>query len=140
MRTRERLGRQAIGSALVFSLATAACVGPLQASQPASSEGKIPATFQSLDVPAARLTFRDSQTTEVRTLHVSDGKTLKRMAKLAEGQKLTLKYRLVAGATEPEIVGMSKPGDGWKRGAKVVVAVGTVFGLLVLGALLFGTE
>jgi hypothetical protein len=123
----------------VFSMATA-CVGPVQASEPRGSEGKISATLQSLDIPAARLTFRDTQTTEVRTLHVSNRKALKRMAKLKQGQELSLKYRQAAGATEPEIIGMAQPGDGWKRGIKITVAIGAVFGLLVLGALLFGTD
>jgi len=133
---REHTARRVVAWLPIFSMAVAACAGPAQASEPATPEGKVAAIFQSLDIPAARLTFRDSQTTEVRTMHVSNSKTLKRMAKLEEGQKLTLKYRLVAGATEPEIVGMTKPGDGWKRGTKVVVVVSAICGLLFLGALL----
>ena len=86
------------------------------------------------------MTFRDNQTAEVRTLHVSESKALKRMVKMKEGQELCLKYRLSPGATEPEIIGMSRTGDGWKRGAKIVVGVGVIFGLLVLGALLLGGD
>jgi hypothetical protein len=124
---------------VVFSTVIAA-ISPVHASESNHSEGKITATLQALDISAARVTFRDNQTAEVRTLHVSETKALKRMAKMKEGQELCLKYRLPPGATEPEIIGMSRTGDGWKRGAKIVVGVGVLFGLLVLGALLFGGD
>jgi hypothetical protein len=135
---RQRTGCQAVTWLVVFSTVIAT-VSPVHASVANSSEGKIAAIFQSLDIPAAQVTFRDNQTAEVRTLHVSESKALKRMVKMKEGQQLSLKYRLAAGATEPEIIGMSRTGDGWKRGAKIAVGVGVLFGLLVLGAL-FGSD
>jgi hypothetical protein len=137
---RQRTGRQAVTWLVVVSTIIAADASPAHASELNGSEGKIAATFQSLDISAARVTFRDNQTAEVRTLHVSESKALKRMVKMKEGQELCLRYRRAAGATEPEIIGMSRTGDGWKRGAKIVVGVGVLFGLLVLGALLFGGD
>ena len=136
---RPRTGFRTVTCLVVLSTVTA-FVTPLDASQASGAEGKIAATFLGIDVSAARVTFRDAQTAEVRTLHVSEKKAVKRMATMKEGQELSLKYRTAAGATEPEIVGVSKPGDGWKRGAKIAVGVGVVFGLLVFGVLLFGTE
>jgi hypothetical protein len=140
MTTRGRLGTRAVSWLLVFSMTNAVGLVPVHASAPADSEGNIPASFQGLDISSARVTFRDNQTAEIRTMHVSNSKVLKRMAKMREGQELSLRYRRPAGATEPEIIGMSRPGDGWKRGAKIVVGVGVLFGLLVLGALLFGGD
>jgi hypothetical protein len=137
---RQRRSRQTVTWLVVVSTAIGAVGSPVHASESNRSEGKITATLQALDISAAQLTFRDNQTAEVRTLHVSETKALKRMAKMKEGQELCLKYRLPAGATEPEIIGMSRTGDGWKRGAKIVVGVGVLFGLLVLGALLFGGD
>src|SRR4029453_15263270 len=102
---------------VVFSTVIAA-ISPVHASESNHSEGKITATLQALDISAARVTFRDNQTAEARTLHVPETKAPKRMAKMKEGQELCLKYRLPPGATEPEIIGMSRTGDGWKRGAK----------------------
>jgi len=130
---------QAVTCLVAFSTVVSA-VSPLHASPADGSEGKIAAIFLGLDVSAARVTFRNSRTAEVRTLHVSERKAIKRMATMKEGQELCLKYRTAAGATEPEVVGISRPGDGWKRGAKIAVGVGVLFGLLVFGALLFGTE
>jgi len=77
------------------------------------------------------VTFREGQTAEVRTLHVWDHEALKRLAKMKDGQKLSLKYRSAAGAAEPEIIGISQPGDGWKRGVKIVLVVAALYGVVL---------
>ena len=79
---RQRTGCQTVTWLVVFVFTVIASdVSPVHASEANRSEGKIAAAFHALDISAARVTFRDNQTSEIRTLHVSESRALKRMVK-----------------------------------------------------------